>query len=212
MSAFVPDSSLLADAEAEADAKAVAEAVKEIDLPSAAERLAASRERLRDWMLQADGRLERRRRAAAAEAEGRSVPLLDRVREMPVIGVIIDVLTGWWASHPLQPVASLAHGVVRNTVAPMARRHPFAVVAGAFVVGVVLVRFRPWRWIVKPALFAGLAAQLVSRVVASVPLESMLEAMTSSRQRREPAPPEANPGLDAPPADAARRETESAAP
>jgi hypothetical protein len=212
MSAFVPDSAMLADAEAEADAKAVAEAVKEVELPSAAERLAASRERLRDWMVHADGRLERRRRAAEAEAEGRSAPLLDRLRDMPVVGVVIDVLTGWWSSHPLQPVATLAHGVVRNTVAPMVRRHPFAVVGGAFVVGVLLVRVRPWRWILKPALFAGLAAQLVSRVVASVPLESLLEAMTSRRQQ-EPAPEDARAGPQAAPAaEAAPRETESATP
>jgi hypothetical protein len=210
MSAFVPDSSLLADAEAEADAKAVSEAVKDVDVPSAAERLAESRERMREWMLQADGRQQRRRRVAEAAAEGRSAPLLDRLRAMPVVGVIIDVLTGWWSSHPLQPVAALAHGVVRDTVAPMARKHPFAIVAGAFVVGVVLVRFRPWRSLLKPALFAGLATQIVSRVIASIPMESVLEAMSAFTHRRDEAPDD---DATAAPAEASRaRETETAEP
>jgi hypothetical protein len=210
MSAFVPDSSLLADAEAEADAKAVSEAVKDVDVPSAAERLAASRERLREWMLQADGRQQRRRRVAEAAAQGHSAPLLDRLRAMPVIGVILDVLTGWWASHPMQPVATLAHGVVRDTVAPMARKHPFAMVAGAFVVGIVLVRFKPWRSLLKPALFAGLATQIVARVVASIPMESVLDAMTSFAQRRDDVP--AHDATAAPAEAPSPRETETAAP
>ncbi|WP_280152438.1 hypothetical protein [Piscinibacter sp. XHJ-5] len=212
MSAVVPDSAELAEAEAQADAKAVSEAVKDVDVPSAAERLAQSRERLREWMLHADGRQQRRRRAAEAAAEGRSLPLLDRLREMPVIGLLIDVFAGWWASHPLQPAATLAHGVVRDTVAPMARRHPFTVVAGAFVVGVALVRFKPWRWIVKPALFAGLATQIVSRVIASIPVESVVDAMSSFTQRREQPAPEADAEASASSQAPAPRETETATP
>jgi len=188
MGSFVPEAAATADAQAQADADAVSGALAETQLPSPGERLAASRERMRAWMLHVDGRQERRRRAAAAAAEGRSPPWMDRLREVPFVGTLIEAVQAWWERHPLQPAVSLAHGVVRDTVAPMARRHPIAVVAGAFCVGAVLVRLRPWRWLVKPALFAGLTTQIITRVIASVPLESVFEGMASSFSRRPETP------------------------
>ncbi|WP_330832251.1 hypothetical protein [Piscinibacter sp.] len=180
----MPEAAATADAQAQADAQAVSGAVAE-QLPSPAERLGASRERMRAWMLQVDGRQERRRRAAAAAAEGRSPPWLDRLREVPVVGTVVEAVQAWWAKHPLRPVASMAQTVVRDTVAPVARRHPIIVVAGAFAIGAALVRLRPWRWMLKPALFAGLTTQIITRVIASVPLESVFESMASFGHRAE---------------------------
>ena len=177
MSAFVPDSIARAE-EAERDKH---------ELPSAADRLAASRERMREWMQRTDGRYEARRRAEAATAAGERPAWMDRLRTAPVIGVVIDAASAWWTNHPLNPAATLAHGVVRDTVAPMARRHPIAIVAGAFVAGLLVVRLRPWRWLVKPALFAGLTTQIITRVVSSVPMEAVFEALGSFAQRRRRA-------------------------
>lgn len=153
--------------------------------PSAADRLAASRERMREWMLRTDGRQEARRRAAAAKQQGRSPSILDRLRAHPVFGIVIDAVSAWWANHPLQPAASLAQSVTRDAFAPLARRHPLAMVASAFVLGGVLVRFRPWRWMAKPAFFAGLASQVVTRFITQMPIESMLQALTAFAQPRQ---------------------------
>jgi len=147
--------------------------------PSALERLAESRERLRLYMVHGDARHEARRRNAAAQAQGESPSPLDKLRAMPVIGVLMDALSAWWANHPLQPAASVAEGVVREAAAPLARRHPLMVVTGAFVVGAAITWLRPWRLLGKTAVFAGLFSQVVSRTVMHMPWESMLGAMSS---------------------------------
>ena len=169
-------------------------------LPSGAQRLAASRERMREWMLRTDGRQEARRRAAAAKQRGRMPSPLDRLRSHPVFGIVIDAISSWWANHPLQPAASIAQSVTRDALVPLARRHPLSIVASAFVVGGLLVRFRPWRWMAKPAFFAGLASQVVTRFITHLPIESMLHALAAFAQPRhhddEPrsaASPEAGP-------------------
>lgn len=141
---------------------------------SAAERLAENRERMREWMLGTQHR-QRARRQSARDPNNPS--LVDRLREVPVLGTFIDALSAWWASHPMRPAASLAEGVVYDTVAPVARRHPVAMVAIAMLVGAALVRLRPWRRVLKPALFAGLVSQIAARLVAQVPVDSILAAL-----------------------------------
>lgn len=167
---------------------------------SAAERLAENRERMRQWMLRLDGRYEARRRAAAAKAEGDEPSLVDRLRGHPVFGVVIDAVSAWWARHPLNSAVSLAHGIVRETAVPLARRHPFMMVGAAVLAGALLMRFRFWRRIVKPALFAGLVSQVGMRLIAHLPVDSILDALRSFTQRHEseeeplpsgPEPPEA---------------------
>jgi len=151
---------------------------------SAAQRLAESRERMRQWMLQTDGGHRARQRAAAAAAAGEPPAWLDRLRGHPIVGTVVDAVHAWWANHPLHPAVSLGTSVVRDAIAPLARRHPLAVVTGAFAVGGALAYFRPWRWIAKPALFAGLASQIVTRFVMQVPLDSLLNALGSFAEPR----------------------------
>ncbi|HEV7913517.1 MAG TPA: hypothetical protein VGP22_07100 [Albitalea sp.] len=162
---------------------------RESDAPEASttatQRLAASRERMRQWMLQGDRRHEARRRVQAAAEAGDAPAWMDRLRTVPVLGVVIDAMAAWWSHHPLQPAASLARGIVQDAMAPLARRHPIATVFGAFAIGVALVRWRPWRWLAKPALFAGLTTQILTRVVSSVPLDSVLQAFTSFAHRHD---------------------------
>jgi len=163
---------------------------------SPVERLAQSRERLRQYMLRGDGRHEARRRTAAARAEGSLASRLDRLRAMPVVGVIIDAISAWWSNHPLRPAATLAEGVVRDAVAPLTRKHPIVVLAAAFFAGAAVVWFKPWRFFGKSALFAGLFSQIVSRAVTQVPWESVLDAFASfahphTQDARDPVPQEA---------------------
>jgi hypothetical protein len=159
---------------------------------SAAQRLAESREQMRQWMTQADGRSAARRRAAAAMAEGESPAWMDKLRGAPVIGVVIQAVSAWWADHPLRPATDVAESVIRDAVGPVARRHPVSTVLVAALVGAAVVRFRPWRWIVTPALFAGLTSQLVTRFVAEMPFDSLLNALYSfsDRHRDDSAPRE----------------------
>jgi hypothetical protein len=202
MSAFVP----------EAPASAPVDSDGAGTPPTAAERLATSRERMRQWMTQPDTRGEARRRVEAAKEAGDKPAWKDRLRTAPMVGVVLDAASAWWANHPMQPVAQLAQGVVHDTVAPLARRHPILVVAGAFLAGIAVVRWRPWRWLLKPALFAGLSSQIIARVVASVPLESIFEAVGSFTQRRPHDDEEAAPAASGPPLPEAAMQAETVTP
>jgi hypothetical protein len=159
---------------------------KGVRAQSPVQRLTESRERLRSYMMRSDSRLEARRRAAAARAEGTSPSPLDRLRSIPVVGVLIDVVSAWWSNHPLHSAATMAEAVARDTIAPIARRHPIAIVAAAFFAGAAIARFKPWRRIGASALFAGFASQVVSRVLTQMPWESLLGAFTTFAQFRTP--------------------------
>ena len=190
MNAFVPESAANDEAQAQADAQAVSQALEEVERPPATERLAASRERLRVWMIEADGRRGRRRRAEAAAAAGRKPPIADRWRDIPVVGLVADAFDAWWSSHPLHGVAGAAQGAAQDRLAPLVRRHPLATMAGAFVIGMLLLRLKPWRWLARSAMFAGIAGRLVSRAIAAIPLEALLGVLLA-RKAGSPAPPEA---------------------
>jgi hypothetical protein len=159
---------------------------KRADPVQAAKRLAESRERMRQWMLDPDGRHEaRRRRAAAGDASAEGGPtLLDRLRDHPVVGVAVEMVNSWWTRHPLHPVASFAEDAVREHVAPVVRRHPLAVVAGAVAVGALVVWFRPWRWLAGTARAAGSASHWAVQLLGSLPIASLLAALTAVAKKR----------------------------
>jgi hypothetical protein len=171
MTAFVPESAANEAAQAQADARAVSEALEDVDRPSAAERLAASRERMRAWMIETDGGRDRRRRAEAAAAAGHKPPIADRLHDIPVVGLILDAFDTWWSHHPLQGVTT---GMAQDRLGPLVHRHPLLTMAGAFFVGMLMVRVKPWRWLGRSAIVAGLTGQIVSRAIAAIPLEALL--------------------------------------
>jgi hypothetical protein len=132
--------------------------------PSA--RIELTRARLRLAMMPPD-----RAHAARPAASFMSAAHL---KELPVIGTIIEAIQSWWFNHPMRPVASVAVEASNAVVQPLAQRNPFALVAGAAALGALFVWSKPWRWLFGPALFAGLVPQVASRVVSNLPIESWM--------------------------------------
>jgi hypothetical protein len=124
-------------------------------------------------------------------------PLLDRVLAWPLLHDVLESLRHWWSVHPLRPVGAVAAEAVGAVARPVALRHPWLLVLGAAAVGGALAWGRPWRWLLRSTLFAGLVPQLASRVASSLPIESWMTtvgAMMSTPPRRRattptPAPP-----------------------
>ena len=145
------------------------------------QRLARSRERLRLVLSPPP------RPAAGGSGGGTGKSWEQRLRDIPGMATVIDVVKVWWQQHPLHAVSIVASEVGRTTLRPVANRHPLALVGLAVLAGAVLAWARPWRWALRSALFAGLAPQVASRVVASLPIESWL-TMLGTLFTSTPAP------------------------
>lgn len=151
---------------------------------SAAQRLAESRERMRQYMLRGEGRHEARRRRDTAHAQGLHSSMFDRLRAMPGVGLVIDAVAAWWSNHPLHPMVRVADSLVRETAVPLARKHPFLLIAAAFAGGIALVRFKPWRRLRKSMIFAGLFSQITTHLITQMPWEAVLDAVTSLARKQ----------------------------
>ena len=129
---------------------------------NATERLALSRERIRQAML---------RPVAHMDAADRKHPVntspdwLLKFRAMPAVVLLTTVFEGWWARQPLRLALSLAAQTGTVILQPTAQKHPFKLVLAAAATGSLLAALRPWRWIPTSALLAGLIPQLVSEVL-----------------------------------------------
>ncbi len=129
---------------------------------SARERLAQSRQRMSFWL--SDEQRDSNSAATTDDPNGSPRPH-DAVKN-PVAAIAIDVMTEWWSQHPLHASASLAGAAARGAIVPLVRRHPAAVLGVAALAGAVVVRSRAWRWLLRPALVAGVASQIASRLLA----------------------------------------------
>lgn len=129
---------------------------------NATERLALSRERIRQAMLHpgvSSGPADREHSANT------SPDWLLKLRTMPAVNLLTNVFDGWWARQPLRLALILAAQTGTIILEPTARKHPFKLVLAATAVGGLLAALRPWRWIPTSALLAGLVPQLVSEVL-----------------------------------------------
>lgn len=118
---------------------------------------------------------------------------LERIKRQPSMAVILDTLESWWTRHPVRPLVDVASEAANAVVKPIAQHNPFVLVLTAGALGAAFVWSRPWRWALKPALFAGLMPQLVSRVIGNLPLESWLAAFGYPMPgTRSPAKPQRN--------------------
>lgn len=142
------------------------------------QRLALSRQRLRLALAVQRGGGDR----PAAPATGAS----DAWSAIPGIGGLFDTARGWWAGFPLRPALTLAAQAVQMSVAPLAQRHPLALVSAALVAGSLFAWSRPWRWLLSPALLAGLMPQLLTTAMARVPGPAWLAVLASLVKERPP--------------------------
>jgi len=147
---------------------------------TASERLALSRERLRRAMSEIS--------APEAEAEsrgarGRPLAWLDSLKSIPGAPIVIDAVRGWWRHNPLRVAGMAGADAAQAVIEPMARRNPLTLILGAFLLGGLLAWSRPWRWIVKPALFSGLLPRFFYKATTRVPVESWISVLTSLAQQ-----------------------------
>ena len=149
-------------------------------------RLALSRERLRRAM-----QAETDRASAVAVTNTSAWSWLHGVMSAPGIGVVIEAVRQWWARHPLHVAGRAASTAAQVIVQPLAQRHPVGLMLGAAVIGGLVVLLRPWRWLFKPALSAGLLPQLFRTAAASVPAGTWTTALLS--QLLQPPPPHTEP-------------------
>lgn len=159
----------------------------------AEQRLQDSREQLRLAWHEATAPQGRRalnamsaaQRAGAGAPAGHTEPTAawaEALKSVPGATILLDALRGWWWQHPLRLYGVIAAEAGAAVAKPVAQRHPVMLVAGAFAAGALLAWSRPWRWIIKPALFAGLVPQLASKTLAHMPLQSWLGALSSLAQ------------------------------
>ena len=154
---------------------------------NAIERIELSRSRLRSAMQPPAA-------VPASEPTG-ALAWFERLKDQPSIAVIIDALQSWWSRHPIRPLVQMATEATNAVARPIAAHNPVALVVAAGLFGILFAWSRPWRWALKPALFAGLLPQLVSRVVAHLPLESWLAAFApaAAGARGPTEPPRTSP-------------------
>ena len=111
---------------------------------------------------------------------------LSNLKSVPMVTVLVEAITSWWMQHPLRVASLLAVDTTRAMVQPLARRNPLGLALGALALGALVAWTRPWRWVLKPAMFAGLWSQLLSKGIAHLPLESWLAALGSVAWQSRP--------------------------
>ena len=82
-----------------------------------------------------------------------------------------------------------AGAAARLALVPIAQRHPLPLAGAALVVGGMLAWSRPWRWLLRPVMLAGIAAQITSRVVARIPVERLADAALALFTSKPPHQP-----------------------
>ncbi len=176
MSAVLP-ASAAENAELADRAAAIERVVAKSAPLSATERLAASRARLRSALM--DIAHPPPRPSPFDGLSGLKAQIMTRIRAMPGADFVIETLEDWWTQHPLHAVGLVAEEVSRSFLLPVARTNPFALMIGSLLVGVVLVASRPWKWLLKPALFIGLVPQLAAHALQRMPVESWMDMLSS---------------------------------
>lgn len=176
MSAVMPGTAVPA---AGSTADAAERPIVEAHEPTAAERLEASRARLRTALLEIAHPPPKPSLIGELKIGSFGHQLLERLKALPGATLLLESIEHWWAEHPLRAAGSLAEEASRRYVGPMARDNPVAVVVGAAVFGALLIASKPWRWLLRPALFFGLVPQIAAQALKRMPLDAWL-AMIST--------------------------------
>ena len=154
----------------------------------ACERLTRSRENLRQALVAG--------KAAAAAPRASSLPWLDGLMVVPGLDAVIAALRAWWSAQPLRNASLGLSEAAKTALLPLAQRAPLTLLAGAAMVGGLIVWLRPWRWLTAPALLAGLMPQVLGKLVANVPMQSWLAGLASLSATQNTH--QANPGSQMP--------------
>ncbi len=160
---------------------------------SAADRLQLSRESLREAM-QADAQAKTARDGPSHTKFWSS--WANTLRKTPGISLLMDAAGAWWSQHPARTATLLASEAAKTLVQPLAKRNPVGLVLGAAAFGALFAWSRPWRWIMTPALFAGLLPQIVSKVIAQVPPKNWM-SIIAAMAAESGAEPRTEPRVDA---------------
>jgi hypothetical protein len=123
------------------------------------ERLARSRAAMREALQAGDARPA----GAGAPAQAAAPRGLNGLIEHPLVVVLAAAARQGWDRHPWHIGLQLASEMLSGVLKPMVQRHPVKMVLAAALLGGVstgvLVGGRAWRWILKPAVVAGLLSQ-----------------------------------------------------
>lgn len=180
----------------------------ETDRPDGDARLAASRADIERWLSQdradAQGGMAPSSPPFSTSSNGLGGPddlTGPRRPSGPPSGTsswLIGALATAWLQRPSQAPLRAACLVADAALAPLARRHPLALVGGAFGAGAVLGVLQPWRWWLRPAVLVGVLTPLVTPLVSQIAARCL-----------QAAPPRSTGGArpDAAPAPAARAPT-----
>ena len=161
---------------------------------SAGARLAVTRERMKLAMV-----LPHRARGDTSDASSDGASLMTRLRSIPGAMLLMETVENWWMRHPMRTAVLVAAEASRAIVRPVAQRTPVKLMLIALGVGAVIAWTRPWRWLIRPALFAGLLPQLVSRIVANLPVDSWMAMLGSLSDPARPGSRRSTPATPMPP-------------
>ncbi|ARN21649.1 hypothetical protein [Piscinibacter gummiphilus] len=130
-------------------------------------------------------------------ADGSDPPWLgafiDAVNDVPVAAVAVRYMRRWWARHPWRATAQLADEAGRELLRPIAKRHPWMLLGGAVVAGIVIGRLRPWRLVSRNAVLASLLPP-ISFASLMTSITAMFGSVASAPEA--PAEPGAAPADD----------------
>jgi hypothetical protein len=137
--------------------------------PTASERLAQSRERLRQAMQDVMSPPKANKHRPSENSAAFDADWLTKLKAIPGADLLLGLLQDWWAKQPMHVAMTQVAEAVKAALRPISRRHPYAMVFGAAAVGALLVVARPWRWISKPALLASLLPALIAAAMKLMP-------------------------------------------
>ena len=165
-------------------AQAAGAAFKDAAEGSAVDRLNATRACLRGAMMDISHPPVRERSSAGNKLSDSIHNLFLRVKTLPGAALVVDSLESWWRQHPLRTAGAVAGQASRSIVGPIAERNPATLLLGATAVGALFMLTKPWRWLLRPALFVGLVPQIATHALRRMPIETWLRMMTSLTARR----------------------------